>query len=305
MFRLILAVATAVLVLAQPAQAQFSVQWTRLTSDPVVTITSDQPVECSLGNAPPEPCSSPWRPAVGADGVYSFLVESGAVGTGGSFTLDRTPPQVAFTSGPAEGAGQTEREATIEFISSDAHPDTVECRLDEGAFAACDASFAVTGLADGEHAVTVRAVDQVGNATERTRRFSVAQPQVTHVDTAAPRPNPVPVADGEVLSSSASRPSARLVTAKRTRGWTLLRTLTIRDVTAGTAIKATCVGKGNGCPKRALRVTATRDGSVSLNGLTGRRLRPGTAITITLTRRGEPKQTIKILIRSTRAPRIG
>jgi hypothetical protein len=68
-------------------------------------------------------------------------------------------------------------------------------------------------------------------------------------------------------------------------------------------VKATC--NGSGCPKRALRMTATKAGSVSLNGLAGRRLAPGTEIKITLPAKGKVTRTFTIRIRAARAPRIG
>jgi hypothetical protein len=52
-------------------------------------------------------------------------------------------------------------------------------------------------------------------------------------------------------------------------------------------------------------MTATKAGSVSLNGLAGRRLAPGTEIKITLPAKGKVTRTFTIRIRAARAPRIG
>ncbi len=207
---------------------------------------------------------------------------------GGSFTLDRTPPVIAFTAEPARSG----RAVTYAVASSDAHPGSLDCAWD-GAATPCGS--ALDGVADGDHVLTVHAVDAAGNEATATRTVTVAQPQVTHVDARPESP------EGGVLSTTASSPSVRL-SSTHTRRWTRLHSLTVRDVAAGTALKATCTGKG--CPSRALRVTATKDGAVSLAGLTGRRLVPGTVIKITLTARGKLVATFTIKIRATRAPQI-
>ncbi len=304
MSRLILAVASVLLVFAPPARADgvtVALPVGVLTSDPAIAIQvqpAGTAMQCRLTGDAFAPCGSPWKPTVGADGVYTYDVLVSGYTFGGSFTLDRTPPLLAFTDGPADGSSQLSRDATFKFVSSDAHADRIECTESDYVIP-CTDTFALPLLPFGAHTVTVRAYDKAGNVSEITRSFTVVRPTLI-VD---PGPKATPAPQGGVLSASASKPSASL-TAKRTRGWTRLNSLTVRDVLAGTAIKATCKGKGGGCPKRALRVTATKDGAVALTGLTGRRLRPGTVIAITLTRRGAPAQTIRILIRSLSAPRI-
>lgn len=269
-------VIAAFLLLVFPAAARAqSVSWSPLTNDPVVTFGGAGPFECRLGDAPFASCTSPWRPDVGADGRYTFEVKGPQLTTGGPFTLDRTAPAITFAAGPAD----------YSFAATDAHPDTLECTLD-GVAAPCSGT-----LAPGDHTVAAHAVDALGNESTVTRTVTVATPQVTHVD-AKP--------DGGVLSTTASSPSAKL-TSTHTRRWTRLRSLTLRDVAIGTAIKATC--KGKGCPKRALRLTATKT-SVSLGGLTGRTLTPGTVIKITLSAKGKVTRTFTIKIRATRAPQI-
>jgi hypothetical protein len=277
-------VIAAVLLLAFPAaaRADLRVEWARLTNDPVVTFTSDDPVECSQDDITYTACTSPWRPVAGADGKYAIFVRSGIASTAGSFTLDRTPPAIAFTAEPA----QSGRSVTYAFTVDDAHPGSTGCAWD-GAVTPCGA--ALDNVADGPHALAVHAVDELGNETTVTRTVTVAS--VTHVD-AKP--------EGGVLSTTASSPSLKL-RSTHTRRWTRLRSLTLRDVEAGTAIKATC--KGTGCPKRALRVTAKK-GTVSLAGFTGRKLKPGTVIKVTLSTKGKITRTFTVKIRATRAPLI-
>jgi hypothetical protein len=250
-----------------------------LTNDPAIAIGVDPPattLTCALTGETPVSCTSGWRPVVGADGLYRYDVVAGGYAFSGSFTLDRTPPAIAFTAGPAD----------YSFVATDAHPGTLDCTVD-GAVAPCSGTVAVLG----DHTVAAHAVDAAGNESTATRTLTLAQPQVTHVD---PKP------DGGVLSTTASSPSVRLGST-HTRRWTRLHSLTLRDVAVGTAIKATC--KGNGCPKHALRVTA-KNATVSLAGLTGRKLTPGTEIKITLSAKGKLSRTFTIRIRATRAPQI-
>jgi hypothetical protein len=281
--RLVIA-AFVLLALPAVARAQDSVAWSRLTNDPVMTFDGAGPFECRLGGASFESCTSPWRPAIANDGPYTFDVKGPNGIFGGPFTVDRTPPAIAFTSEP----GQSGRAVTYAFTVDDAHPGATDCTWD-GAATPCGATL--DNVADGQHTLTVHAVDELGNASTATRTVIVAQPQVTHID---PKP------DGGVLSTTASSPSVRL-SSTHTRRWTRLHALTIRDVDAGTAVKATCAGKG--CPKRALRVTA-KNATVSLAGLTGRKLTPGTVIKITLSAKGKVSRTFTIKIRATRAPQI-
>jgi hypothetical protein len=280
-------VIAALLLLAFPAAARAqSVSWSPLTNDPVVTFDGAGPFECRLADAPFAPCTSPWRPDVGADGRYTFEVKGPQLTTGGPFTLDRTPPAIAFTAEPA----QSGRSVTYAITSTDAHPGSTDCKWD-GAATPC--GTAIDNVADGDHTLAVHAADQLGNETTVTRTVTVATPQVTHVDSK-------PKDEGGVLSTTASSPTLEL-SASHTRRYTRLRSLTLREVEAGTAVKATC--KGKGCPKRALRVTATK-GTVSLAGLTGRKLAPGTVIKITLSARGKVTRTFTIKIRATRAPQV-
>jgi hypothetical protein len=288
--RLVIVVASVLLAFPTVARADLSsVKWTVLTNDPVVTFTSDRAVECSDDGVAYATCTSPWRPTVGAYGKYAFYVRDSAVPFSGTFTLDRTPPAIAFTSEPAQSGRSVAYAVTV----TDAHPDSSDCTWD-GVATPCGTT--IDNVADGEHTLTVHAVDGADNESSFTRTVTVATPQVTHVD-----PKPEPQTEGGVLSTTASSPSLKL-NSTHTRRWTRLHSLTLRDVEAGTAIKATC--KGKGCPKRALRVTAKK-GTVSLAGLTGRRLTPGTVIKITLSAKGKVTRTFTIKIRATRAPQIG
>lgn len=305
--RLALIVTTAVLAFAAPAAAKditLSLPIGVLTNDPVLDIKvdpPDTPVQCRLAGADPEPCTFPWRPAVTADGVYEYDVIVGIVQRRGTFTVDRTPPRLAFTAGPEEGGEQVAREATLAFTATDEHLDGVACTAD-GVAVACAERVELTDLEPGEHVVTVTARDRAGNETTVTRRFTVVKPTLI-VDPPAPTvtvgTTPTPGPQGDVRSSHATSPRLA-VTAKRTRAWTRLTALKLTELPAGAAIKVTCAGKG--CPKRAVRATGT--GKVTIRALAARKLKPGTVLRVRVTAKGAPSRTFTVRVRATKAPLI-
>lgn len=72
---------------------------------------------------------------------------------------DTTPPETTITAAPV-GTVAT-RSATVSFSSEEGA--RFECALDGAAFAACVSPVSYSGLADGVHSVTVRAIDAAGN----------------------------------------------------------------------------------------------------------------------------------------------
>lgn len=291
----------AALAWAAPASAQVSVTLPVgvLTNDPALEFAVDPLgtlLECQLEGGEQEPCTSPWRPSVSADGEYRYDVIVGGFRFGGKFTVDRTPPQLAFTAGPADGAAQLEREATFAFLAADAHLDRVECATD-GAAVPCATTVALSDLAPGEHTVSVSARDRAGNETRISRRFTVVTATVIVDPRQEPMPTetatPAPAPRGDVLSSSTTSPKLK-VSAKRTRAWTRLTALKLTHVPVGTAIKVTCT-----CLKRALRTTA-KSGTVTIRRLSSRKLEPGTVLRV----RVGADRVFRVTIRATKAPRI-
>ncbi|HWK29625.1 MAG TPA: hypothetical protein VNS09_23870 [Solirubrobacter sp.] len=305
--RLALIVTAAVLAFAAPAAAQditLSLPIGVLTNDPVLDIRvdpPDTPVKCRLADADPEPCTFPWRPHVTADGVYEYDVIVGIIQRRGTFTVDRTPPRLAFTAGPEEGSEQLTREAAFAFSATDEHLDGVACTVD-GAAVACADRVELTGLEPGAHAVTVTARDTAGNEATLTRRFTVVTATVI-VDPPAPKvtpgATPTSVPQGDVRSSHATSPKLT-VTAKRTRAWTRLTALKLTELPARAAVKVTCAGKG--CPKRAVRATGT--GKVTIRALAARKLKPGAVVRVRVTAKGAPGRTFTVRVRATKAPLI-
>jgi extracellular elastinolytic metalloproteinase len=116
-------------------------------------------------------------PTAGALGVrYARLTLLSSQGAGAQFR-DLAEFGVYGTSGQST---PTEPETTIApggppFAFSASETATFECRLDDGAFAACTSPFSPGLLPDGDHTFFVRAIDATGNAdpTPETRTFTV------------------------------------------------------------------------------------------------------------------------------------
>ncbi len=93
---------------------------------------------------------------------------------------DTTPPDTTITGGPSSAI----RTKVPSFTFSSTEPGgTFECRIDDGAFAACSSPFATTPLTDGPHTFEVKATDQAKNTdpTPALRSFRVdsTAPQTT------------------------------------------------------------------------------------------------------------------------------
>lgn len=132
--------------------------------------------------AGPDPCASPYSPLVTQDGVYEVRVEPtddhGNTATfSDSFVVDRTNPAVAVTTpaaGAVLGSGFT---PAFSITDVNRNAGQTRCRLDGGQFGECGA--VPTPTPDGDHTLTVRAVDRAGNVGEESNTFVV--------DTAAPQ----------------------------------------------------------------------------------------------------------------------
>ena len=87
-----------------------------------------------------------------------------------TWTVDTVAPDTAITSGPSGSVSSTS--ATFAFTSTE-NPPVFQCSLDGAAFGTCPAGY--TGLSQGAHTFSVRAVDAAGNqdATPATRTWTV------------------------------------------------------------------------------------------------------------------------------------
>lgn len=136
--------------------------------------------ECSVDGGVAQPCvaGSPYTvPGPLPDGPHLFEVEAVEVSGGASFsfTVDTTPPAIAFGKSPSPISSN----ANPAIAFSAGEPAEFTCSLDGLVEQHCHSPVALKGLADGAHRFEVSAVDQVGNTGKAAIDFSV--------DTVAPK----------------------------------------------------------------------------------------------------------------------
>ena len=173
---------------------------TTITSGPTGTINDATPtfgfgspdagatLECRVDSEAFGPCASPYTTAALANGSHTFQARAtDAAGNtdptpaSRTFTvnLDTTPPETQIDSGPADLTNQVN--ATFAFSADE--PATFECRLDAGAYAACQSGDTFGPLANGTHTFAVRSTDLSGNVdpTPATKSWIVdtTPPQTT------------------------------------------------------------------------------------------------------------------------------
>ncbi|MDP3154170.1 MAG: Ig-like domain-containing protein [Archangium sp.] len=135
--------------------------------------------ECSLDGAAFAACTSPVSLSALTDGAHTFSAR--AIDAAGnvdptpataSWTIDAAVPDTSLTAGPSGAVSSADAQFT--FTSTKANS-TFECSLDGAAFAACTTPSSFTGLSDGSHTFSVRAIDPVGNVdpTPATRTWSI------------------------------------------------------------------------------------------------------------------------------------
>jgi hypothetical protein len=83
--------------------------------------------------------------------------------------VDGTAPTVTITGKPNNPSNSTS--ASFAFIVSEAN--TVECKLDGGAFAPCASTTSYSSLGDGPHTFTVQATDAAGNTAESSYAWTI------------------------------------------------------------------------------------------------------------------------------------
>ena len=141
--------------------------------------TPDATFECRVDGGPFAPCASPHPTTTLADGEHTFEVRAtdpaGNVDqtpASRTFTIDTDAPETTIDGGPA---GPTTDSTPTFDLGADEPDASFECRVDGGAYAACDAPFTTERLADGEHTLEVRSTDRAGNsdATPASRTFTV------------------------------------------------------------------------------------------------------------------------------------
>lgn len=117
-------------------------------------------------------------PPDGMHTVKAVEVSSGgssAYSASSSFTMDTTPPAIAFTSTPTNPDSASD--ATFAFTVSEAG--TVQCKLDGGTFGTCASPVSYSGLLVGSHSFTVKATDVAQNTGSSTYTWTIAPDPVT------------------------------------------------------------------------------------------------------------------------------
>ncbi|WP_404391910.1 right-handed parallel beta-helix repeat-containing protein [Humibacillus xanthopallidus] len=188
------------------------------TADPTATfeLASNVPgstFECALDAGPFLPCPTPQSYADLADGDHTLLVRASVHGfvdatpaehtwTVEGAPADTTPPETAILSGPQ--ALTTATTAAVTFESTDPGAG-FECSLDGVPFAPCTSPLALTGLAEGDHVLEVRAVDHTGNAdpTPATRAWTVDGPPEATITAGPDDPTEMTTATFEFASDEA------------------------------------------------------------------------------------------------------
>lgn len=138
---------------------------------------------CVLDGGAPFACGDPPRLNSLTEGTHTLRVRGvdaiagngpGPESNAYTWTVDLTGPETQITEAPE--ARTTDPGAVFQFTSPEAGA-TFQCRLDNGAFAACDSPFTLTRLEPGLHTFSVRARDAAGNvdASPATRTWRVLE----------------------------------------------------------------------------------------------------------------------------------
>ncbi|MGC4093037.1 MAG: Ig-like domain-containing protein [Polyangiaceae bacterium] len=117
-----------------------------------------------------------------------------------TWTVDTVAPNTTIATRPTNPTA----DATGDFtFTSNESPVTFECSVDNGAFAACAATFATSALASGSHTIAVRARDAAGNVDATPDTYTWVVDTTAPDTTIATRPtNPTNDATGDFTFTS-------------------------------------------------------------------------------------------------------
>ncbi len=124
-----------------------------------------------------------------ADGQYDVQVYAVDTGLNGSpavsstITIDSAAP-VLTVSSPRQNVTYDSFSPAVRFTAADPGLMDVRCNVDGGEQVDCVDGWRPGFLANGTHTISVQARDRAGNQVTISRRFTVADPQVTLVGTA-------------------------------------------------------------------------------------------------------------------------
>lgn len=188
---------------------------------------------CSLDGAPAEACGSGVASDVSyqdlADGTHLFQVQSDNPVNGGRtkyrFEIDTLAPVTTMGDIVVNGSG-----ANISFTANDVSVDFT-CSLDGGAPTPCESPARYANLAVGDHTVSVRAADFLGNVGSAVSgTFRILPPPPAATPLAAWKPGPVTATlHGRTLRVVFEAPPlANYVRFTMTRGPATVRTAPVR-----------------------------------------------------------------------------
>jgi hypothetical protein len=205
--------------------------WTVDTSHPAVAITTAPPnpstsrtalfefttgnsvtVTCQLDSAAAASCGTSKTYSGLADGPHLFTLK-GTNGAGTTttqthmWTVDASAPDVDIDTSPAPITNATAAQFT--FHKGDAT--TVTCQLDTGTPATCTSPWTYTGLTDGSHTFTLEGTDAAGNATTKTKMWTVDTiPPGLTLGTTPPDPSTSASAQFTFMATGATAVTCRL-----------------------------------------------------------------------------------------------
>ena len=236
--------------------------------------------ECRLDGGPFQSCDSPAHLNGLPDGSHTLTVR--AIDLAGN--VDPTPASTSFTTAGAPvgdttppdttiaGAVVTGSHARLTFSSNDAGAH-FQCRLDDGAFAACTSPVDYNGLADGAHTFQVRAIDLAGNVDPlpASRVFTTLTSGST-TGTTSPGGSTTPAGGGEGSSLGANatldRTAPRVTVAKRTLRASAKGVVTLRLSCPRTEVRCRIdlrlVRAGHALARRTVTVAGGKSVNVSL-----------------------------------------
>lgn len=184
---------------------------------PVVRCGFDVPIWNTAPIGVPCPASeTAWPTEIGGEGMHTFVLQYYPSGPSNvttvvstAFIVDTTPPVITITS-PANGSTIVDETPTIAFgVTGSNTAQTAECSFDGAPFAACGPQFESPELAQGTHTLTVRAVDDYGNAAQASVTFTI--------DLSAPLENPLPPETANVTAGRSKVSGKSLKIATKTQ----------------------------------------------------------------------------------------
>ena len=145
--------------------------------------------ECKLDSGAFSACTSPTTLGPTPDGNHTFIVRAtDAAGNTGqasyTWTIDTVAPTVTLGTTPPNPSNDPT--PGFSFSANEGIPGGFECKLDNGAFAACTSPMTLGSTADGSHTYTVKATDAAGNAGQASYVWTIDTVLPTATLTAKP-----------------------------------------------------------------------------------------------------------------------